>query len=125
MKYVFIGIGVLTIIGAIVYNYLKKKANTNLMPSTGSISKGGSSDTDKLNNNSGTPLSPINSSGVNLDSYIGYFIISGVQVAVFSENQFTELNDYPNAVGFLNNGTIVYAGMTNEGTPEETTYYYI
>lgn len=68
--------------------------------------------------------SPYNASGVNTNMYLGYFMVSGTWVSVYGENKFTNLSDYPNAVGFLSDGSIVYSGLTNEGTPEETTFYY-
>ncbi len=66
-----------------------------------------------------------NSAGVNIKLKLGRFQVSGTWVDVYQQNKFVNLSNYPNAVGFLIDGAMVYSSLINEGQPNEYAIYYL
>lgn len=126
-----IGIIVIGILTALLaFSLLKKKNN---VATTSSNSSSGSAATASSNSSSGSvkktttnsnTTNPLNSSGVDTRYVVGTFLINNSNQKVYQQKTGVQLYSYPNAIGFLEDGTMVFREIITRGELSEIINYY-
>jgi cytoskeletal protein RodZ len=69
------------------------------------------------------PQSTINAAGVDTSLKVGVLLVDNTEQQVYQQKTGVNLYGFYNAIGFLEDGTMVFKEIMNAGQPDEYMYY--